>query len=98
MHQTHDVGDSRFRGRRRRDGGQNGLLSARVRAVAIKPFSRMFIGDRFWLYAAGNVTASPAGMVYGGTGATLAVAGVWDFYAGRAAVRDRVGSGPRGRG
>jgi hypothetical protein len=34
--------------------------------------------------------ASPAGMVYGGAGATLAVAGVWGMYAGRAAVRDRV--------
>jgi succinate dehydrogenase/fumarate reductase flavoprotein subunit len=41
------------------------------------------------LYAAGNVMASPAGMVYGGAGATLAVAGVWGLYAGRAAVRDR---------
>lgn len=40
------------------------------------------------LYAAGNVMASPAGMVYGGAGATLAVAGVWGLYAGRAAVRD----------
>jgi 3-oxosteroid 1-dehydrogenase len=41
------------------------------------------------LYAAGNAMASPAGMVYGGAGATLAVAGVWGLYAGRAAVRDR---------
>jgi succinate dehydrogenase/fumarate reductase flavoprotein subunit len=41
------------------------------------------------LYAAGNVMASPAGMVYGGAGATLAVAGVFGFYAGRAAVRDQ---------
>lgn len=41
------------------------------------------------LYAAGNVMASPSGMVYGGAGATLAVAGVWGLYAGRAAVRDR---------
>jgi succinate dehydrogenase/fumarate reductase flavoprotein subunit len=40
------------------------------------------------LYAAGNVMASPAGMVYGGAGATLAVAGVWGLYAGRAAVND----------
>lgn len=40
------------------------------------------------LYAAGNVMASPAGMVYGGAGATLAVAGVWGLYAGRAAVQD----------
>ena len=40
------------------------------------------------LYAAGNVMASPAGMVYGGAGATLAVAGVWGLYAGRAAVDD----------
>lgn len=40
------------------------------------------------LYAAGNVMASPAGMVYGGAGATLAVAGVWGLYAARAAVRD----------
>jgi succinate dehydrogenase/fumarate reductase flavoprotein subunit len=42
------------------------------------------------LYAAGNVMASPAGMVYGGAGATLAIASVWGFYAGRAAVRDRL--------
>jgi len=42
------------------------------------------------LYAAGNVMASPAGMVYGGAGATLAVAGVWGMYAGRAAARDLV--------
>ena len=41
------------------------------------------------LYAAGNVMASPSGMVYGGAGATLAVAGVWGIYTGRAAVRDR---------
>jgi succinate dehydrogenase/fumarate reductase flavoprotein subunit len=41
------------------------------------------------LYAAGNVMASPAGMVYGGAGATLAVAGVWGLYAGRAAVQDQ---------
>jgi hypothetical protein len=41
------------------------------------------------LYAAGNVMASPTGMVYGGAGATLAVAGVWGMLAGRAAVRDR---------
>jgi succinate dehydrogenase/fumarate reductase flavoprotein subunit len=40
------------------------------------------------LYAAGNAMASPAGMVYGGAGATLAVAGVWGLYAGRAAVHD----------
>ena len=40
------------------------------------------------LYAAGNVMANPTGMVYGGAGATLAVAGVWGYYAGRAAVRD----------
>jgi hypothetical protein len=40
------------------------------------------------LYAAGNAMASPAGMVYGGAGATLAVAGVWGLYAGRAAVDD----------
>jgi succinate dehydrogenase/fumarate reductase flavoprotein subunit len=40
------------------------------------------------VYAAGNVMASPAGMVYGGAGATLAVAGVWGLYAGRAAVHD----------
>src|SRR5262249_43328351 len=38
------------------------------------------------LYAAGNVMASPAGMVYGGAGATLAGAGVWGLYAGRAPV------------
>jgi succinate dehydrogenase/fumarate reductase flavoprotein subunit len=41
------------------------------------------------LYAAGNVIASPCGMVYGGAGSTLAVAGVWGMYAGRAAARDR---------
>ncbi|MWA07361.1 FAD-dependent oxidoreductase [Actinomadura sp. LD22] len=40
------------------------------------------------LYAAGNVMASPTGMVYGGAGATLAVAGVWGHNAGRAAVHD----------
>jgi hypothetical protein len=28
-------------------------------------------------------------MVYGGAGSTLAVAGVWGLYAGRAATRDR---------
>jgi succinate dehydrogenase/fumarate reductase flavoprotein subunit len=44
------------------------------------------------LYAAGNVMASPSGMVYGGAGATLAVAGVWGLYAGRAAARDCVGA------
>lgn len=44
------------------------------------------------LYAAGNVMASPSGMVYGGAGATLAVAGVWGMYTGRAAVRDRATS------
>ena len=42
------------------------------------------------LYAAGNVMASPTGMVYGGAGATLAVAGVWGLSAGRAAVHDRI--------
>ncbi|MFD6856095.1 FAD-dependent oxidoreductase [Rhodococcus sp. NPDC060090] len=42
------------------------------------------------LYAAGNVMANPSGMVYGGAGATLAVAGVWGIAAGRAAVADRV--------
>ncbi|MBO0821947.1 MAG: FAD-dependent oxidoreductase, partial [Nocardiopsaceae bacterium] len=41
------------------------------------------------LYAAGNVMASPTGMVYGGAGATLAVAGVWGMLAGRAAASDR---------
>ncbi|CAO5192012.1 4-oxocyclohexanecarboxylate 2-dehydrogenase [Frankia sp. AiPs1] len=40
------------------------------------------------LYAAGNVMASPTGMVYGGAGATLAVAGIWGMSAGRAAVHD----------
>lgn len=40
------------------------------------------------LYAAGNVMASPAGMAYGGAGATLAVAGIWGMLAGRAAARD----------
>ncbi|MGX6509020.1 FAD-dependent oxidoreductase [Rhodococcus sp. SJ-2] len=42
------------------------------------------------LYAAGNVMANPSGMVYGGAGATLAVAGVWGIAAGRAAVADKV--------
>jgi 3-oxosteroid 1-dehydrogenase len=41
------------------------------------------------LYAAGNVMASPTGMVYGGAGATLAVAGVFGMFAGRAAGRDQ---------
>jgi succinate dehydrogenase/fumarate reductase flavoprotein subunit len=41
------------------------------------------------LYAAGNAMANPTGMVYGGAGATLAVAGVFGLFAGRAAVRDR---------
>jgi hypothetical protein len=41
------------------------------------------------LYAAGNAMANPTGMVYGGAGATLAVAGVFGFFAGQAAVRDR---------
>ena len=50
------------------------------------------------LYAAGNVMASPAGMVYGGAGATLAVAGVWGLYAGRAAVHDRTTTPAAGRG
>jgi succinate dehydrogenase/fumarate reductase flavoprotein subunit len=45
------------------------------------------------LYAAGNVMASPAGMVYGGAGATLGVAGVWGLSAGRAAVHDRTAAG-----
>jgi succinate dehydrogenase/fumarate reductase flavoprotein subunit len=49
------------------------------------------------LYAAGNVMASPAGMVYGGAGATLAVAGVWGYYAGRAAVRDHAAPPGGGR-
>ncbi|MFT4010528.1 MAG: FAD-dependent oxidoreductase [Nocardioidaceae bacterium] len=40
------------------------------------------------LYAAGNVMANPTGMVYGGAGATLAVAGVFGLRAGRAAVAD----------
>ncbi|MFG1921975.1 FAD-dependent oxidoreductase [Cryptosporangium sp. NPDC048952] len=40
------------------------------------------------LYAAGNVMASPTGMVYGGAGGTLVVAGVWGMYAGRAAAND----------
>jgi hypothetical protein len=44
------------------------------------------------LYAAGNAMASPTGMVYGGAGATLAVAGVWGLAAGRAAVGDRAAS------
>lgn len=41
------------------------------------------------LYAAGNAMANPSGMVYGGAGGTLVVAGVWGMYTGRAAVRDR---------
>jgi 3-oxosteroid 1-dehydrogenase len=41
------------------------------------------------LYAAGNVMANPTGMVYGGAGATLAVAGVFGMFAGRAAARER---------
>ncbi|GAB3505063.1 FAD-dependent oxidoreductase [Phytohabitans suffuscus] len=41
------------------------------------------------LYAAGNVMASPSGMVYGGAGGTLVIAGVWGMYAGRAAVQDQ---------
>ncbi len=45
------------------------------------------------LYAAGNVMANPSGMVYGGAGATLAVAGIWGMYAGAAAVRDQSSSG-----
>jgi hypothetical protein len=32
--------------------------------------------------------ASPSGMVYGGAGATLAVAGIWGLATGRAAVAD----------
>lgn len=44
------------------------------------------------LYAAGNVMASPTGMVYGGAGATLAVACVWGMLAGRAAASDRAGT------
>jgi len=44
------------------------------------------------LYAAGNVMANPTGMVYGGAGATLAVAGVFGLAAGRAAVTDRAAS------
>jgi succinate dehydrogenase/fumarate reductase flavoprotein subunit len=38
------------------------------------------------LYAAGNVMASPMGMVYGGAGGTLAVAGIFGLYAGRTAA------------
>ncbi|MGD0556779.1 MAG: FAD-dependent oxidoreductase [Streptosporangiaceae bacterium] len=38
------------------------------------------------LYAAGNAMANPTGMVYGGAGATLAVAGVFGMLAGRAAA------------
>lgn len=45
------------------------------------------------LYAAGNAMANPTGMVYGGAGATLAVAGIWGMYAGTAAVRDRAALG-----
>lgn len=40
------------------------------------------------LYAAGNAMANPTGMVYGGAGATLAVACVFGMYAGRAATTD----------
>lgn len=40
------------------------------------------------LYAAGNVMASPSGMVYGGAGGTLVVAGVWGLSSGRAAGRE----------
>ncbi len=44
------------------------------------------------LYAAGNVMANPTGMVYGGAGATLAVAGIWGMYAGhRRRARRRAG-------
>jgi succinate dehydrogenase/fumarate reductase flavoprotein subunit len=43
------------------------------------------------LYAAGNVMANPTGMVYGGAGATLAVATVFGMFAGRAAVLDQTG-------
>jgi predicted oxidoreductase len=45
------------------------------------------------LYAAGNVMASPSGMVYGGAGGTLVIAGVWGMYSGRAAVQDQTGVG-----
>jgi len=41
------------------------------------------------LYAAGNVMANPTGMVYGGAGATLAVATVFGMFAGRAAICDQ---------
>jgi succinate dehydrogenase/fumarate reductase flavoprotein subunit len=44
------------------------------------------------LYAAGNAMANPTGMVYGGAGATLAVAGAFGLAAGRAAVTDRAAS------
>lgn len=47
------------------------------------------------LYAAGNVMASPTGMVYGGAGATLAVAGVWGMLAGRAAASEHAGTDAR---
>ncbi|MFV0318097.1 MAG: FAD-dependent oxidoreductase [Microthrixaceae bacterium] len=40
------------------------------------------------LYAAGNVMANPTGMIYGGAGATLAVAMVWGMFTGAAAVGD----------
>jgi len=45
------------------------------------------------LYAAGNVMANPGAMVYGGAGSTLAVAGIWGMFSGRAAVRDRLLAG-----
>lgn len=40
------------------------------------------------LYAAGNAMANPTGMVYGGAGATLAVACVFGMYAGRTAAQE----------
>ncbi|MGX1701952.1 FAD-dependent oxidoreductase [Microbacterium sp. NPDC055357] len=43
------------------------------------------------LYAAGNAAASPSGMVYGGAGGTLVVAGVWGMNAGKAAATDGLG-------
>lgn len=47
------------------------------------------------LYAAGNVMASPSGMVYGGAGGTLVIAGVWGISAGRAAAKDNTHPGSR---